>query len=200
MTVETDYSKDDREDQRLVLKVRSGSRAAFDRIVRKYQRRLYFTVRKLVKDHQSTDDILQDVFVKAYLNLEQYDISRPFFPWLHRIAVNSALNELGHRTRRRENSLESEDGTIISLQDPDPGPGEKAEEADLQGALSRALEQLPEDQRLVFLLRASEGLSYEEIAEHMGITSGTVMSRLSRAREKLRRLLRPYLGDQTQRG
>jgi len=173
------------------MKAQRGDRRAFDRLVLKHQRRVYFTVTKLLHDQEAAYDVVQDVFVKAYLKLSQFDIGRPFYPWLHRIAVNTALNEL-NRPQRKQNADWPADVFV------DPG-GESPEQAvvtgELEAAAAKAIEALPEGQREVFVLRTAEGLKYEEIAELLGLTKGTVMSRLSRARAKMKLRLAPYLTE-----
>ena len=194
MANDAQKKKDDREDLRCVRKVKAGHQEAFDRVIRKYQKRIYFTVRKIVLNHSDTDDVVQDTFVKAYTKLHQYDERYPFYPWLHRIAINTALNHQTRASRKKETvRLDDEESLDIPITNSRSDPLNRVIQDELTGRIALAMEQLPVDQRTVFVLRTSEGLSYQEISEHLDISMGTVMSRLSRAREKLKDLLLPYL-------
>ena len=187
--------KDDIEDLRWVVKAKGGSQKAFEKLVVKYQKRIYFTVRKMVLDHSNSDDIVQDTFIKAYTNLHQFDERFPFFPWLYRIAINTTLNHQAKASRRREVfSIEREEG-YKQFKRSDENPLKEIIQKELKGRVAKAMELLPFDQRTVFILRTSDGLSYQEIGEQLNISIGTVMSRLSRAREKLKGQLRSYLAN-----
>jgi RNA polymerase sigma-70 factor (ECF subfamily) len=147
----------------------------------------------LVRRHDDTDDLLQEAFVRAYQHLKEFDRSRPFYPWLHRIAVNLAITFIQRRKRQTNfSSLSTEE--IFPAPSSDH-PDEKAERGELLGALEKAIARLPAEQRVVLLLRTREDMSYQELSAHLGIEIGTVMSRLARAREKLRAWLRPYLEE-----
>jgi len=187
-----DCSTKSNEDKKLVKRVLKGDGRAFESIVRKYQKRLYFTVRKIVTSHEDTDDILQETFIKAYSRLETYNDEYPFYPWLHRIAINTAINHYKKYGTRKESSLNG----MIDDGNPFPSnlrnPHRQVEQSELNKLVRVALEKLPLEQKVVFILRTSEELSYAEISERLNISIGTVMSRLSRAREKLRKLLRGY--------
>ena len=192
MSVLDRQAADDADDLLWVQKARKGNLRAFDRLVKKYQRRLYILIRKMVIGHDDTNDIVQEAFVKAFGNLGRFDDAYAFYPWLHRIAVNTALNHQKKMFRRMERT------SIDDIADP---AGEQAVSdpagtllgQELNHQISAALEQLPFEQRAVFILRSSEDLGYQEIADRLDISIGTVMSRLSRARERLKALLMPYL-------
>jgi len=128
--------------------------------------------------------------MRAFQALESFDLSRPFGPWICRIAANLAVNYVRSPESREEELPESH--AARPLREPDPL--ERVLEGEAGAVLERALDVLPAEQRAVFVLRAAEELSYREIAEALDLSMGTVMSRLSRAREKLREALKPYLG------
>src|SRR5512137_170204 len=177
------------EDAVLVRKAQQGDMDAFEDLVRRYQHRIYALCRRLTGAHQSADDLAQETFIKAYLALARFDAQWPLYPWLRKIAVNSGLNYL--KTRGRERSLE--DGSLGDRRTPPASraddPGERLEQAEFQARLDWAVESLPSDQKSVFVLRVHESLSYEEISRTLGLPLGTVMSRLNRARQKLKELL-----------
>jgi len=193
MSRESKFTRDDQEDLRLTQKAQSGNKKAFEKLVIKYQKRIYFTIRKMVLNHSNTNDIVQDTFVKAYLNLNKYDDSYPFYPWLHRIALNTAINFLNKQARHKESYLLDGEEEYHETFSSASNPEKEVEEKELKEHLYSALKQIPPEQRTVFILRTSEGLSYQEISEQLDISIGTVMSRLSRAREKLKELLEPVL-------
>ncbi len=180
------------EDSSWIEAVLHGEREAFSRLVAKYQRPLYAALRRLVRNHADTDDLLQEAFVRAYQHLKDFDRGRPFYPWLHRIAVNLAITFMQRRSRQTTFSGLSTEEIFPAAPESD-NPDVKAERHELLTALEKAIERLPAEQRVVLLLRTREDLSYQELSERLGIEMGTVMSRLARAREKLRAWLRPYL-------
>ncbi len=172
----------------------SGDAKAFEWIIRKYQKRIYFTVLQVVMNHEDADDMLQDTFIKAYTKLDTYNESFPFYPWLYRIAINTCLNHQKKKARLRAMSLDDLDGNGHHA-DLAESPTQMfdMEGSELVDKLKAALKKIPYEQRTVFLLRVNDGLSYQEISETMDISMGTVMSRLSRARDKLRILLEEYV-------
>jgi len=185
--------RDDSEDLRWVRKARTGNQKAFEKLVVKYQKRIYSTVRRMVLDHDDTNDIVQDTFVKVYTHLHRFDEQYPFYPWLHRIAINTTLNHQKKRSRRKERFATEGDVEFSKVESAGENPMKETLHRELEDRVAEAMERLPFDQRTVFVLRTSEGLSYQEIGEQLNVSVGTVMSRLSRAREKLRDLLKPYL-------
>ena len=183
--------KSDTEDLRLVRKAQKGNKKAFEKLVLKYQKKIYVVVRKMVLNHSDTNDIVQDTFVKAFTNLERFDEQYSFYPWLHRIAVNTTLNFVEKSRRYRETFSQAEHAEQDSSTEANPLT--QIIHNEYQEQIVLALEKLSEEQRMVFILRTSEELSYQEISEQLDISIGTVMSRLSRAREKLKELLESYL-------
>ena len=174
----------------LLRKAAGGNLFAFEEIVRRYQKRVYAVALRIVRRHDVADDVAQDTFIRAWRALVSFDLARPFGPWICRIAANLALNHVRSPRAREEGLPEGHD--------EQPAPAADALEgvldAEAQAVLGRALLALPAEQRAVFVLRVNEELSYKEIAETLELSIGTVMSRLSRAREKLREALLPYLG------
>ena len=188
-------NKTDKEDFRWVRKARKGNKRAFEKLVLKYQKRIYYTVRKMILDHDDTNDIVQDTFVKAYSNLHRFDEQFSFYPWLHRIAINTTLNFQTKRSRIKASFPYTEDDEVNQSAINSENPLDEIIEIEFKEKFGEALQQLPYDQRMVFILRTSEELSYQEISEQLDISIGTVMSRLSRARAKLKELLQQYLSD-----
>ena len=181
----------DKEDLRLVRKAKKGNQKAFEKLVVKYQRVIYSLVRKMVIDHENTNDIVQDMFVNAYRNLEHFNEQYSFYPWLHRIAINTTLNFVEKKRRYQDIFSRSENQEEYSSQNGNSL--ENIIQNEYKKQIELALKKLPIEQRIVFILRTSEELSYQEISEQLDTSIGTVMSRLSRAREKLKELLQIYL-------
>ncbi len=187
-------SSNDKDILNFVKRSLSGDANAFEWIIKKYQKRIYFTVLQLVMNHDDADDVIQETFIKAYTKLDTYDENYPFYPWLYRIAVNTALNHQKKKSRTRALSLDDLDGNNHQHDlSESPQQAFQAEGGELLSKLKVALGKIPPEQRAVFLLRVREELSYQEISETLQISIGTVMSRLSRARDKLRTLLNGYL-------
>jgi len=177
------------EDAVLVRKAQQGDMDAFESLVRKYQQRIYALCRRLTGTHQSADDLAQETFIKAYFALARLDAQWPLYPWLRKIALNSGLNYLKSRGRERPLEEGSLGARRMPLAAPADDPEERLERAEFQAKLDGAVESLPADQKSVFVLRFHESMSYEEISRTLDLPIGTVMSRLNRARQKLKGLL-----------
>ena len=188
-------------DRDLVVRTRAGDEGAFAEIVRGYQRRVYGVAMRMTRRHEVADDVSQDTFIRAYRSLDRFELGRPLGPWLVKIAVNLSINYL-NGAARREQSLYTEDtpdGPVEPAAKPDPSreplesnPLRRLLSSEFAGALSSALDKLSPEHRAVFLLKVDEGLRYDEIAETLSISRGTVMSRLFRARSRLKTLLEDY--------
>jgi len=182
---------------RLVLR---GQSAAYAVLVRRYERRIYAIVRRMVRTHEDADDLAQETFVRAYQSLGTFDASRKFYTWLCRIAINLAINFTEKARRRATESLDAHaESAGLEAQESvgsRSNPSAQAEHDELSAAVEKALAALPEGMREVFILRAFDDLSYEEIAEILSVPRGTVMSRLARARGRLQTVLRPFVRDE----
>jgi RNA polymerase sigma-70 factor (ECF subfamily) len=179
----------------LLRKARGGNLFAFEEIVKRYQRRVYAVARRIVRRHDVADDVTQEAFLKAYQALSSFDLERPFGPWICRIAANLAVNHVRSPEAREQELPEGH----FEMPTSGPDPLREVLEGEAQRMLGGALQALPADQRAVLVLRVVEDMSYREIADALGLEMGTVMSRLSRAREKLRVALEPYLGAAARR-
>jgi RNA polymerase sigma-70 factor (ECF subfamily) len=156
-----------------------GDTAAFGRIVNRHQRVLYSVALRMVGNPEDARDATQNAFIRAYQRLHTYDPGRKFFSWMYRIVVNECLNL--RRGRRTHEPLA--DGIEA------PATRDPAEVAELNGRVDRALLELTSDQREVVVLKYFLGLSYEEIADALGIPDKTVKSRLFTARQRLGTIL-----------
>lgn len=180
----------DREgDAALARRAREGSGAAFDELVRRHQRVVYAICRRVNGSHDEADDAAQETFVQLWRSLDRYDPERPFPPWLYRIAMHTALKRLERTRNRREVGLDTVDSLPGQPARAGSDPLEAAASAEGVSKTRRALARLKLEERLLLELRAECRMTYEELAATMDIPLGTVMSRLHRARQALRRQL-----------
>lgn len=179
------------EEKRLIERSRRGDRAAFDQLVRRYERTIFNVAYRLANSHDDAADIAQEAFVRAWNNLKSFRGDAAFSTWLHRIVTNAFLDDRKRRrarpTRSLDEALDLEENSVArQFEDPSPGPAALAEGDERRRILERAIQTLPEAQRIMVVLYHSQGLAYEEIAEITQLPLGTVKSRLNRARLALR--------------
>lgn len=168
-------------DARLIEDARLGDRDAFGQLVRRYERRLLRVIQRFVHDPDLSEDLAQEVFLRVYERLDQYDSARRFGPWLFRIGVNVTLDHLRRRKRRIWGMLFTD-----AQRDrwPDPPTPDGRQELDLQQEVRRVIEQLPEKYRIVLVLRDLEGFSTSEIAAILSRREATIRWRLAEARNR----------------
>jgi RNA polymerase sigma-70 factor (ECF subfamily) len=188
-------------DLELVDRARGGDPEAFRELVVRHQRRVYAVALGIVKDRDLAWDVSQDAFVRVHQHLAEFRDEASFSTWIHRITARIAIDVL--RKERPSRRSDVADVPEPVLQEAAPGvlatalgtnPQETVLRRELSGRLSEALGQLPDVHRTVLVLREMDGLSYEELAERLGIPRGTVMSRLFHARKKMQALLAGYAG------
>ena len=182
------------DEARLVRAAQSGDENAFAEIVRHFQRAVYRVAYALTRNASDADDLAQETFVRAYQAIGRFRAGEPLYPWLARIAVNQAYSLHRRRKRRPETSIEPlvEAGRQWAGEDD---PAENAAESERNEMIQAAFAGLSPEHQAVLALRVVEGLSYDEIAETVGVPVGTVMSRLSRARAELKARLRARTGE-----
>jgi RNA polymerase sigma-70 factor (ECF subfamily) len=189
------WSQDEAE---LVTELQGGSGAAFDWLVTHYSGPVYGLVAGMVSETSEAADVTQDVFLKAFRGIRGFRRGSSLKTWLYRIAIREALNHRRWlwRHHRQQDSIDAEaQGGHASLEIEDAGstPFEQCATHELQQAVQQALRQLPEAFRSAVILRDLEGMSYEEVAEVLAISVGTVKSRILRGRRMLREILDPVL-------
>jgi RNA polymerase sigma-70 factor (ECF subfamily) len=175
-------------DEHLLARFAAGERTALDELFRRYRLPAYRVAYRLLGNEADALDAVQEGFVKALTRLGSFQGRSTFKTWLMRVVSNAALDLGRQRGRRELLSLAAPagaDGVPPAAFDPAHG----LEQADLRRLLQQALQTLPEAQRRTFVLHADGGLSYREVAEVLGISIGTVMSRLYYARQRLRAYL-----------
>jgi RNA polymerase sigma factor (sigma-70 family) len=189
---------DKEQDRLLVERARTGDAAAFDALVVKHSPRLYNTIYNMTSNREDAADLLQDTFALAYRSLPRFRGESGFHTWVHAIAVNAALNFIQRRKKRRTTSLEDMNGAI--QHDPDyrelasnSDPVREAGLNELQERLNEAIQQLPPAQRAVVVMFDIQDMPHAEIGRIMGVSEGTVRSRLFYAHRQLQAILSDYL-------
>lgn len=177
----------------LVRRAQAGELTAFNTLVLRHQDAIYSLALRFLGNREGAEDATQEAFIRAYSKIDSFTGDR-FRSWLFTIVSNVARDELRKQQRRPQRSLDEarDDPDRRDLDPPDRGPTPESEamSGDLRRALEAALRELPEDWRMTVVLADVHGLSYEEVAQSTGVAIGTVKSRLSRARGRLRDLLR----------
>lgn len=182
-------------DQELVARSRNGDREAFAALVRKYQSKVLTLAVRILDNRHEAEDIAQDIFVKIFQSLHDFRGASRFSTWLYRITVNHCLNSLRRRTRQQQTLVPSEPAEWIQ-ESPAGNPYQTLERKERWALVQAKLQELSPEHRTIILLRDFEGLSYDEIADVLQLESGTVKSRLHRARMELKALLEPYLAGE----
>jgi RNA polymerase sigma-70 factor (ECF subfamily) len=184
-------------DLELVARAKAGDTAAFEKLVRQYDRQIYRTALHITQNREDAEDITQDVFFKAFQKLEQFQGNSKFSTWLVRIAVNESLMRLRKRktskTVSMDQDVQTEEGSIPrDFAEWRPNPEQIYSQGELGDILRKTIAGLPPGFRTVFTLRDIENLSTEETAEALGLSVPAVKSRLLRARLQLRERLSRY--------
>jgi RNA polymerase sigma-70 factor (ECF subfamily) len=181
----------------LVLAAKKGDLEAFSELVKRYDRNIFRIAQHITHNEEDAQDVVQEAFLKAYQNLEQFQGNSKFYTWLVRIAVNEALMKLRRRRSDKTVSLDedvvTEEGSMPrEVADWSPNPEQLYGQSELGDILKKTIQGLPPGFRTVFVLRDVEGLSTEETAEMLGLSIPAVKSRLLRARLQLRERLAKY--------
>ena len=186
------------QDQDLVERSQNGDTRAFDELVRKYTPKLYGLVYNMTSNREDTADLLQDIFAKAYRSMKRFQGKSTFYTWIYSISVNMTLNFLKKRGRYTKLSLDDVDNGIQN--DPDfinvtsgSSPVREVNIHELQKRLNEAMMKLSEDHRTVVTLYDIQGLQHAEISKILGVSEGTVRSRLFYAHRQLQTYLEDFV-------
>lgn len=190
------------DDSVLADRCRRGDSSAMERLVLRYQNRIYNIIFRMCANPDDAAELTQDTFVKVIENIGQFQGRSSFYTWIFRIAVNLTVNYCKRRTKTRAvplDSAEDENGEARGYlkhflkSDAAADPAVVAQNKELCGIVARSLKKLDESQRAVLILRDIEGMDYAQIAEVLGTELGTVKSRLSRARNSLLGIMESFL-------
>lgn len=182
------------DDAAAVKKVLEGDREAFRGLVDSYSGMVYRIAYSMTGDSNEAQDVVQEVFYRAYRALKSYAPDRPFQAWINRITINYVLDQR-KKKRVKTSSLTLENGQMLSVPDATYNPQEEHRQSEWEDLVLKAIRQLPEKYQMVLLLRHIEDLSYEEIAQTLSLPLGTVMTHIHRARMKLSELLQPMRSE-----
>ena len=184
-------------ERELVRRCQAGQSEAFDELVIRYRTRVFAMIYNMVHNEQDAWDLAQESFVKAWKSIKRFRGHSSFYTWIYRIVMNVTIDWL-RKKQIKAGGAEFDDAVQMKDIDPasrtvpkaDPLPHERMEHAEVRARIDRAIKQLSPEHRAVILMKEIEGMQYHEIAETLGCSIGTVMSRLFYARKKLQHLLR----------
>jgi RNA polymerase sigma-70 factor, ECF subfamily len=177
----------------LISQARDGDAQAFRKLVERHQRRAFAIAISLVRDENDAREVVQEAFLRVHRGLATFNGSSSFFTWLYRIVTNLAIDLMRKPSRREaeldESRLDDEDQIPLLSRIDGADPIDMVRRGEIAERIQAALDELPPYHRSVIVMREVEGMSYEEMAEAMGVSKGTIMSRLFHARQKLQRAL-----------
>ena len=170
------------------FRVPATKERAFNAIVKKYQEKLYWHIRRMVINHEDANDVLQNVFIKVWNALEQFREDSQLYTWLYRIATNECLSFLEQQKKRSALSMEDLDAAISDKIKADQG----FDANQLEWRLQLAIQQLPEKQRIVFNLRYYEEMPYEEMSRVLDTSEGALKASYHHAARKIEEFIKNY--------
>lgn len=188
---------DDPSDRELVARAQRQDRDAYNELIQRYHKKIYALVYNMTSNKEDAEDVVQEVFFKAYTALKHFKGDSSFYTWIYRIAVNRTINFVKKRKKRAGLSLDDVEGgverdpTYVELSAKE-SPFRDATLSELQEKLNTALQTLSEKHRTVVVLHDIQGVPHDEIAKMLGVSSGTVRSRLFYARQILQSELSEY--------
>jgi RNA polymerase sigma-70 factor (ECF subfamily) len=180
------------EEEALIKRIKKGDTEAFDQLVRNYEKKVYNTALRYCKNPDDAFDISQDVFLRVYRYIYDFKGESTFSTWIYRITVNLCTDYIRKGQNNKTIPLyagDEDDEYELPLPDDAPTPEERYETKEKIEYLKKAIDSLPDDHREIIVMRDINGLQYEEIARALEINIGTVKSRISRARDKLKSIL-----------
>jgi RNA polymerase sigma-70 factor (ECF subfamily) len=172
-------------DEALLKAVKNGDCESFNPLIERYKLPLYRVMYRMVLNRDDAEDLVEEAFIKAYRSIKRFDTDRPFYSWLRRIAVNNAINFL---KKERRNLTEPLEFVEKSLSNGRNDPVAMTKQKMMKERINQAMAKLPKEFRIIISLKVEKDLSYDEIGRVLKIPKGTVMSRLARARQKLRHI------------
>lgn len=209
-SIRSNEAADDIDDLELVDRARTGNDEAFRALFERYHRRAYSLAVGVVRNRDDALDVVQDAFIKAHRHIGKFEGNSSFYTWLYRIVMNLAIDHIRKTKRGKpveftdavghgaESDSVGEDSLLPRILDENPGKSLVRKE--MRAHIGTALGELSENHRAVLVMRELEGLSYEEMAEAMGCSKGTIMSRLFHARKNMQKRLLELMGGEKDLG
>lgn len=176
----------DSSDDELINSFVGGNQNAFNLIVRKYQKKVYWVIRKMVLDHDDADDITQEVFLKLYRSVNEFRGESKFFTYVYKIAINYSLNHLNKTKKTLNRKVDIDE---MNLKSDGKTAADEMESSERTKLLEEAISSLPEQQRAVFNMRYYDNLSYEEISKILNKTTGGLKANYFHAIKKIEKFL-----------
>ena len=175
----------------LVAAAKAGDSRAFEALVRRYRKRIYALALHMTRSASEADDIAQEVFLKAFRALPQFEGRSQFFTWVYRMTVNRSLNARRDRARRGEDTIDDPRLELAVAVDARGNPGREAELRQTYARLLRALDGLPGEMRTTVILVSMQGMSHGEVAIVQNVSEGTIAWRMHEARRRLQEATAP---------
>jgi len=188
------HGRDPVDDRELVSAAQRGDRDAFKTLFERYHRRAYALAFGVLRHQDDALDVVQDAFIKAHKHLDRFEGNSSFYTWFYRIVMNLAIDHLRKQRRVKpvefdEARLESEGDDLLLPRILGGNPGRALLDKQIRGRIDKALDELSDNHRAVLVMRELEGLSYEDMAQAMTCSKGTIMSRLFHARRNMQKRL-----------
>ena len=182
------------DEKKLIKQSISGDVESFEQLIRQYQRMAYNVAYRMMGNEEDAKDMTQEALVKVFKKLKSFRMDASFSTWLYRIVMNTCKDEMRKKkmsTISIDQSIETEDSQVyFELEEKGLGPEEKLLQKETQNLVHSALQEIPEDNRMVLILRDIKNLTYDEISEVLDIPKGTVKSRINRGRLALKDVLK----------
>jgi RNA polymerase sigma-70 factor, ECF subfamily len=208
-SIRSNEAADDIDDLELVDRARAGDAVAFRALFERYHRRAYSLACGVVRNRDDALDVVQEAFIKAHKHIGKFEGTSSFYTWLYRIVMNLAIDHI-RRTKRVRNvefddSLGQAESDSVGEEDLlprvlDENPGKSLARKEMREHIGAAMGELSDNHRAVLVMRELEGLSYEEMAQAMGCSKGTIMSRLFHARKNMQKRLLELMGGEKDLG
>jgi RNA polymerase sigma-70 factor (ECF subfamily) len=181
------------EETDLISRCQQGDQEALKGIFEKYQKKVYRIAYGVVRQREEALDIVQEVFIKLFRSIKNFKGRSHFYTYLYRMVMNTAIDHARKRGKQFISSLD-EEGSLEPSDEVEKGPERILLQKELEERVKLAMDKLPAEQKAALIFRDVEGLSYQEMAEAMGCSIGTVMSRLHYGRKRMQELLKDYVG------
>ena len=173
-------------EEKLISRAAKGDASAFNELLGMHENRMYAVCLRMCGNHEDAQDCLQEAMLRVYRAISGFKGQSTFSTWLYRVTMNTCLDELRRKKNKQSTSLDGLLDAGWSPSDERDTPERHAVRSEMRTEVQRVISELPEDMRAAIVLRDIQGFSYEEISQMLNINVGTIKSRISRGREKLR--------------